>query len=238
MKPKPLILLFCLILSFFPFLTSARDVLQPNSLTCEYASNPLGITSQTPKLSWFIASSLRNTQQAAWQVLVADNLTDLSKNIGNIWNSKKINSNQSIQVPYKGRHLLSAKTYYWKVKIWDNHGNISSWSKTAMWRMGLLNSGDWLGAKWIAYEELPAAERIVPAIHLRGDFAPQNDILPLFRRDFSIKRKLKNATAFISGLGHFDLSINGSKVGDPDIRCARRCGRLARWGAAARRWAA
>jgi len=214
MKQKLLSLILLVSICYSPFTTHAKEILTTGTLTCEYANNPLGVASKSPRLGWIIDTKQRNTQQIAWQILVADNQASLDKNIGNIWDSKKVNSNQSIQISYKGEALKPAKTYYWKVKIWDNHGNVSLWSKTAMWRMGLLNSGDWLGAKWIAYEELPAAERIVPAIHLRGDFAPQNDILPLFRRDFSIKRKLKNATAFISGLGHFDLSINGSKVGD------------------------
>jgi hypothetical protein len=214
MKQKLLSLISLVLLCYFPFTTFAKEILTTGTLTCEYANNPLGVASKTPRLGWIIDATQRNTQQIAWQILVADNQASLDKNIGNIWDSKKVASNQSIQILYKGKALKPAITYHWKVKIWDNHGNVSFWSKPAMWRMGLLNSSDWLGAKWIAYEELPAAERIVPAVHLRGDYTPKNDILPLFRRNFSIKRKLKSATAFISGLGHFDLSINGSKVGD------------------------
>lgn len=214
MKQKLLTLISLVLLCYFPFTTHAKEILTTGTLTCEYANNPLGVQSKTPRLGWIINAVQRNTQQVAWQILVADDLVTLDKNIGNIWDSKKVTSNQSIQIAYKGKVLEPAKIYYWKVKVWDNHGNVSLWSKPAMWQMGLLTSSDWLGAKWIGYEELPAAERIVPAIHLRGNFTPKNDILPLFRRNLSIKRKLKSATAFISGLGHFDLSVNGSKVGD------------------------
>ena len=85
--------------------------------------------------------------------------------------------------------------------------------------MGLPSQKNWKGAQWIAYEKLPDSLRIVPGIHGNGDkkLGPGKDILPLFRKEFIIKKSIKKATAFIAGLGHFDMSLNGKKVGQTII---------------------
>ena len=127
--------------------------LEVKALTCEYRVNPIGIATPKPLLSWKIQSTKRNTIQAFYQILVADNLTDLKANKGNVWDSKKIASKQSINVLFNGSNLSSTKKYYWKVKVWDNNGN-ATWSEIAHWQMGLLNLADWKGAQWIAYEKI------------------------------------------------------------------------------------
>lgn len=185
-------------------------------LQCEYTSNPLGVESAHPQLRWQLISSQKNVMQSAFRVLVADDPALLQKNQGNIWDSKKVVSGESIQIAYAGQTLQPAKTYYWKVMVWDNHNNASEWSEPANWQMGLLIRSDWKGAHWIAYEKLPDSLRIVPGIHGEGDkkLGPGKDILPLFRKEFTLKKTLKKATAFVAGLGHFDLRMNGEKVGD------------------------
>ena len=111
MKQKLLSLISLVLLCYFPFTTLAKEILTTGTLTCEYANNPLGVESKTPRLGWIIDATQRNTQQIAWQILVADNQASLDKNIGNIWDSKKVTSNQSIQILYKGKALKPAKTY-------------------------------------------------------------------------------------------------------------------------------
>ncbi len=123
---------------------------------------------------------------------------------------------QSIQVVYKGKKLQPGKEYYWKVMVWDNQNTASEWSEPSAWQMGLPDRKDWKGAQWIAYAEMPDSLRIVPGIHGKGnpDLGPGKDILPLLRKEFAVKKTIKKATVFISGLGHFDLRLNGEKVGD------------------------
>ncbi|RZK82357.1 MAG: alpha-L-rhamnosidase [Pedobacter sp.] len=209
-------ILFLLLNTIFLASLAVPKSLKPKvmELSCEYRSNPLGVMSAAPKLSWKFTSEGRNITQTAYQVLVSDDLASLRQQKGNIWNSGKVASSKSIQVAYAGTQLLATKRYYYKVKVWDNKGNVSDWSAAGLWQMGLLNDGDWKGAKWIGYEEMPESERIVPAVHLRGNFKEKNDILPLLRKRFKINKTIKNATAFVSGLGHFEMSINGKKVGD------------------------
>ncbi|MFD1255241.1 family 78 glycoside hydrolase catalytic domain [Mucilaginibacter terrae] len=190
--------------------------LQATHLLCEYQTNPIGVESLKPKFNWQLQTQQNNIVQTAYRVLVANDTVSLNNNKGNVWDSGKINSSQSIQVVYNGKSLQPVKTYYWKVMVWDNNKNVSAWSKKAFWQMGLLNQLDWKGALWIGYEKLPDSLRIVPAQADNGDpkFGKRKDILPLIRKEVFIKKAVKKATMFICGLGQFELYMNGNKIGD------------------------
>ena len=210
---KKLLVLVLPVLCSFQQFEAKVDV---KDLQCQHMTDPLGVEMLKPQLNWKIISSQRNVMQTAYRILVADNLFSLEKNDGNVWDSKKVSSEQSIQVTYAGKTLESRKIYYWKVMVWNNKGSESFWSNTAKWQMGLFIPGDWKGAQWIAYEKMPDSLRIVPAIHGNGKTSSgyKNEILPLLRKEFIVTKTVKNATAFISGLGHFDLRLNGKKVED------------------------
>jgi hypothetical protein len=183
---------------------------------CEYRQNPIGVDERKPRLSWELKSTQQNIMQIAYRVLVADDPSLLQKNTGNIWDSKKTVSRSSNQVEYGGKALQSAEKYYWKVMVWDNKGNISAWGHSAFWQMGLLTQADWKEAKWIAYQEITDSLTIAPHIHLNGkrSSGPRLDVLPLMRKDFTVDKKIMRATAFVCGLGQFEMSLNGKKIGD------------------------
>lgn len=185
-----------------------------DALRCEYKTNPSGVESVSPVLSWTLQSKERNAVQSAFQVLVADNLAALSKNNGNIWDSKKVSSDQSIQVIYKGKTLAAGKTYYWKVRVWDNKGKASTWTAASQWQMGMLTAADWKNASWIAFEKLADSNiNILPKDNKKDTYFGSN-VLPLLRKDFQVKKPVAKASMFISGLGHFEMSLNGKKQGD------------------------
>ncbi|RZL39686.1 MAG: alpha-L-rhamnosidase, partial [Pedobacter sp.] len=187
--------------------------LKVNALNCEYRVNPVGIDVAQPNLSWKLQSLKHNTVQTAYQILVADNLADLKNNKANIWDSKKISSNQSIHIKYNGLKLLSTKKYYWKVKVWDNT-SLTATSESAFWQMGLLTATDWKGAQWITYNKIADSNRNILPVDGKKDTFKENNILPMFRKNFNVAKPIKKATVFISGLGHFEMSLNGQKVGD------------------------
>ena len=207
-------LIFCLSVCSYYQLHAQQLIV--SHLQCQYQEYPLGVEDVSPHLSWQFSASHRNVMQSAYRILVADNKALLNENVGNIWDSKKVISGQSIQVMYNGIKLQSGNEYFWKVMVWDNQDTASKWSKTSAWQMGLLSRKDWKGAQWIAYADMPDSLRIVPGIHGNGDpkLGTGKDILPLLRKQFVIRKTIKKATAFIAGLGHFDLELNGKKVGD------------------------
>jgi len=183
-------------------------------LRCEYRTNPLGIDIRSPRLSWVIASERRGELQTAYQVLVASSEELLKQDKGDLWDSGKVASDQSIHVEYKGKPLMSRMDCHWKVRVWDKDGKASDWSKPASWSMGLLDAGDWQ-AHWIGLEQ--ADEAKVPVQTSTADDGTSGDRLPVarnLRKSFDIDKSVRRATAYVTALGLYELRLNGARVGD------------------------
>lgn len=214
-SPNSLFLLACIILASC---TGQNHVLVVEKTTCNFTENPSGIESPSPCFGWQLKSDLRNQSQSAYQIVVADNEKDISDLKGNVWNSEKITSVKSFLIPYQGGKLLPAKKYYWRVKVWNQDGLESSWSETTWFLTGIFTESDWQGARWIGYAELPPNMRVFPGVHVggneMGDKALQRPVIPLFRKEFDLEDQIGEATLFISGLGQYEASINGKKVGN------------------------
>jgi len=128
--------------------SSGAGLLRPADLRCEYLVNPLGIDEVKPRLSWITESNQRGQKQSAYRLLVAGSRDKLKKNIGDLWDTGKVQSDRSIHIAYNGKPLQSRMQCFWKVMAWDEDGKPSTWSKPAFWSMGLLHPEDWK-AKWI-----------------------------------------------------------------------------------------
>ena len=173
-------------------------------LKCEYRIDPLGIDVELPRFSWILLSSQRAQKQSAYRILVSEDKTMLVKNRGNIWDSGKIYSNETIHIVYDGIPLKSRTKYFWKVRVWDKNGTVSDWSNTACWEMALLREEKW-AALWINDgKSNPEKDE---------DFY-KNDPAPLFRKEFRIEKKVKKARLYISGLGYYEAFLNGKRIGD------------------------
>src|SRR5699024_963295 len=184
-----------------------KKVFSVTHLRTEYLSNAEGIDVTTPRLSWEISSSQRGVQQTAYQVLVASSPDLLKKDSADLWNSGKIASDSTVGIKYAGSPLQSREDCYWKVKIWDNEGNAAE-SKPAHWSMGLLAPDDWI-AKWTGLDSSFSWEA-PHATHTRLSAR-------YFRKGFAAKKKIKKAVVYVSGLGIYQLYINGEKIGDAEL---------------------
>ena len=163
-------------------------------LRCENTTAPLGVDASTPRLSWRVASTEPGQRQTAWRVLVASTPEALAADQGDLWDSGRVEDDRTL-VPYGGAPLASSRRVFWKVRSWDRQGLASPWSATASWTMGLLDPADWAGARWIT---------------AAGDERLENTLL---RREFSVRPGLRRALAHVSGLGHYELFLNGAKAG-------------------------
>ena len=131
---------------------STASMLKPVSLRCEYRVNPMGIDVARPRLSWVLESANpdeRGLRQTAYQILVATSRANLQANQADLWDSGRVESDQSIQVKYSGKQLGSGTRCWWQVRVWDQCGQLSAWSEPARWSMGLLHPADWKG-HWIS----------------------------------------------------------------------------------------
>ena len=173
-------------------------------LRCEYRANPLGIDERRPRLSWTVQSDRRNQVQVAYQILVASTEAALARGRGDLWDSGRVGSNQSVHVVYDGRPLSSRAVYHWKVRVWDGEARVSQWSAPARWEMALLSPTDWT-ATWLNDgKPNPASDQTFY----------QDDPAPLFRREFSLVAPVARARLYVTGLGYYEASINGARVGD------------------------
>jgi len=199
------------------FSVNAQNPVSVTNLKCDSRNNPLGINKQNPHLSWEIQTSERDIRQVSYHILVSDSPEKLQNNIGNIWDSKPVKSDQSVQVEYSGTPLSADRKYYWKVKIVSQSRKESPWSEPATWQMGLLTAKDWDKAQWISFENLPESLRVIPGVHgdgkELGPKAVKRSVVPQFRKEFRVEKQVNNATLYICGLGHYEASINGHKIG-------------------------
>jgi len=196
---------------------TGQNNLKVINLRCESKVNPLGITAIKPHFSWWLNTTAQNTRQLSYHIMVADSEEKLKKGANLTWDSQTVDAEASLQIPYNGTPLQAEKKYFWRVKVRDQAGRETEWSETAWFKMGLLSGSDWSNAAWIAYENLADSLKIVPGIHGYGDELGRKgvarSVVPLFRKEFDVEKMIKSATLYISGLGHYEASINGIKTG-------------------------
>jgi alpha-L-rhamnosidase len=167
-------------------------------LKCEHVHTALGVESSAPRLSWRMESQRRGAHQTAWRVCVASREDLLAACAPDLWDSGRIDSEQSVLVPYAGTRLRARQRCWWQVHAWDD-ASAALVSEPSWWEMGLLHSRDWK-AKWIALR--------TPESH---DGVDQS---PLFRTTFTLQKQVRSARAYVCGLGFHELRLNGNKVGD------------------------
>ena len=184
----------CLLISMqlWVITTIAQPAVQ--NLLVENSHNPVGLDIIMPRFSWQLVSDKRNVAQTAYaiQVFTAE------KGKTPVWSSGKINSAQSVFVPYAGAALQSGKKYKWQVQVWDNVNKTILLSDTASFQMAFLQASDWK-AKWIE-----------PGYKEDSVMRPS----PLFRKEFSANKKITSATAYITAHGLYEAQINGHRISD------------------------
>ncbi len=182
--------------------------LRPVGLRTENRENPLGVDKVPPRLSWRLESTKRDDAQSAYQIFAATAPERLTETDADLWNSGKITSAESIQIPYAGRPLASEQRVFWKVRVWDRTGQKFRDSAPAWFETALLSQTNWQ-ATWIT-RPLPPEPKT--------DFY-QDDPSPLFRKTFTVptNKKIQRARVHVSGLGYYELSLNGERVGDHQL---------------------
>jgi alpha-L-rhamnosidase len=184
--------------------------LSPSHLRSEYLTDPIGLGRPQPRLSWVLDSAERGQKQTAYQILAAPTLAGLEQDQGSLWDSGRVESDETAHVVYQGKPLSSRAEVFWKVRVWDKDRRASAWSQPSRWQMGLLNPGDWR-ARWIAdAAELPPITRAGPKEVERSDAQP----VTMLRKAFELPARPVRAVLYASALGVYELHLNGQRVGD------------------------
>mgnify|MGYP003410037617 FL=1 len=183
------------------FISSAQVTIK--NLRCEMLTNPLGIDAVQPRFSWQLESRKKNVVQTSFQIIVSSTQQKLNTGEGDMWKSATINDSKSLLIGYGGKPLQSAKKYFWKVRVITNKGEAFT-NEKAFFSTGLLKAEDWK-AKWIGYDKASAWDSITQWSRLSARY---------LRKEFQNISAVKRATVYISGLGMYELYINGKKIGD------------------------
>jgi len=171
----------------------------PTNLKVNYIVNPMGID-KSVYFSWEIDNIDRGAKQTAYRIIVASDAKKLKNNYADLWDSGKVNSSETLNIPYSGKKLKSESTYYWKIISLDQTG--SSTEGKACFETGLFNEKDWK-SKWIG-DGKPVPEK-------DEDFYKRIPA-PHFRKTFDVNKKIARARLYISGLGYHEIYLNGEKV--------------------------
>ena len=210
------VLSLALIMCSAAMLSCTGSEIRPSELVCEYAENPL-IDIQNPRLSWINenVNDIQGAAQTAYQIRVSEGTPDF-RNI--VWDSGKVASDESAFIVYDGAPLQSRTSYYWQVKVWDQNGKESAWSEPASWHVGILDEnewkGQWIGAPWQGNDSYDIMHPDKEFQYIIEDPSFEADPAPLIRKSFSISKPVEEVRFYGTGLGYFELHVNGERVGD------------------------
>jgi len=141
-----------------------------------------------PRFSWQMKSDIAGQYQTAYRVTVYRGGEE-------IWSTGRVVSGISVGIPYTGPALSACTKYTWEVQVWDKGEAVSSAS--ASFETGLAN---WNNSQWIS---MPGAK---------------DDDSSSFRRALISEKAVKSARLYATGLGVFDLWINGKRVGSDVLK--------------------
>lgn len=177
----------------------SQSNLSVTDLKCEGFRAPLGLTESHPRLSWNLESTRPGARQVAYRVLASSSPEGFD--VPELWDSGRVESNQTAWIEYQGTPLYSRERVYFRVEVWDESG-AQSQSETSFWEMGLLSRGDWQ-AQLISAPIVGGPQTIPP--------------VPRFSREFELARPVKSARLYATAIGVYVCQLNGARVGDLEL---------------------
>ena len=194
--------ILCCFISILLIACTEKVPVETANLRCENLDNPV-IDVSVPRLSWETVSEGRDVRQESYRILVSSSLEKLDNDEGDMWDSRRVKSGNSVYVKYEGAPLSGRTEYYWKVKVKTNKGE-SEGSKPASWTMALTGQTDWQ-AKWTGFDSVSVNDVLVGETRLAARY---------FRKEFNVPKKVEKATLYISGLGFYEAYINAGQIGE------------------------
>ena len=186
----------------------ALAALKPAALRTEWLNDPQGLDAARPRLSWRVEegdATVRGQRQTAYRVIVASSADALAKGTGDLWDSGKVASEETLNVEYAGSALGTSAQAFWQVRVWDKDGVESAWSPAARWSMGVLKPEDWKAA-WISFKDESPLHTDRKTLSL----PPTHH----FVKRFTLRAEVKRAVLHGTALGLAEWHLNSERVGD------------------------
>src|SRR5215469_11548514 len=188
----------------------------PIRLRVEQRVNPLGIDEMHPTFSWQSDATEPDWKQSGYRILVASSANLLAQSKGDVWDSGRMESSESVNVAYGGVELKSRQRYFWTVAVWDAHGKMERAANEAWWEMGLLQPGEW-SAAWIRRRD-PNAEQELRSVRWIGlpEASAEQVAQPIsaeFSYKFHLDRRPLSAMLHVLAPGAFTTRVNDTVTG-------------------------
>ena len=223
-----------LLLVFLMALIELTDAckLKPTRFRTNNLRNPLAIASLRPVFSWALAfldgsyspsvtenyeDAATDYHQSAYRIICTEiRVEDSAQTDKVLWDSGKVSSQETLQIPYQGEPLKSLQRIQWSVQVWDQNGEECKYDDESPWfDTGLLDENAWGGAEWITRFRKPLMWNTSLCSMMEENDENQ---APRFRTTFGISSKdmedLVQIRAYVVGLGYYQMYINGNRVGD------------------------
>jgi len=199
--------------------SSPKALQSPVHLLCESLETPMGIDVPLPRFSWQLNDSRFGAKQSAFELQIATRSELLNGGKPDVWDSQRINSSQSVAVPYGGPALSAETRYYWRVKAWDKDGAEYPASAVSWWETGLMQT-EW-NSNWIGFEEeelRKVRESGAAWITNRGEenYNKPGDTRHDFRLSFTLDHPVKLAHLYVTGKDTAAVWVNGKEVLEPE----------------------
>jgi alpha-L-rhamnosidase len=196
----------------------AQALAGPVELRADGLKTPLGLDDPAPRLSWQLRDPARGAKQTAFEVLVASKAELLRQGKADVWDSGRVESDQSLNVAYKGPAVAAGTRYFWCVKVWDAAGKPYAASEISWWETGLLKQDAWR-AQWVGYETAEeAAVRHAPAVWivspdakaLAGEKGTEQHFA--YRQTVTLAKPVRKAALYATGQDTVAAWVNGAQV--------------------------
>jgi alpha-L-rhamnosidase len=191
----------------------STEHLIPSELRCAHKVAPLAVEIDRLSFSWVVEGPGTGRRQTAYQVVVFDAEAAVPHGAGALWDSGRVPSASSTDVAYSGPPLAAACAYGWKVRVWDEAGDLGPWSDATTFETALGGADAW-DACWIglgpgrSHFDVPSGDGPVDAVELAMRPAPY------LRRAFTVQGQISRARLYSTALGIHELSINGRRVSE------------------------
>jgi alpha-L-rhamnosidase len=191
-----------------------NSLVPPSRLRCEYLVNPIGIDTPVPRFSWYLKHDQRGRKQSAYQIIISSSPENAQEEAGDVWDSGRRESADNFSVSAVGPALSGSTVYYWRVRWWDASGGQSPYSHVSFFETGILNPDDWK-ASWIGPSQWSTFS--TQGTTFLGEYTGDTiqTLAVYLRKEFSVRDgvRVRRARAYVSGLGFYELRLNGERVG-------------------------
>lgn len=181
----------CLVCTSISVSAAEEAAFSVSGMTTEYLQDPVGIEADSVHFGWQMDSGIIGKMQSAYQIQVYR-----AGNDEPVWDSGKVESRDSVGIPYGGGTPLEEGTaYQWTVTVWDEDG-VSVTSDMGTFETGVSNQDTWQNAEFIRLNQSSSA--------------------PIFRTEQELQGEVASARLYITALGAYQAYINGERVGTVD----------------------